>query len=133
MEIIPGPGLPDRWHHLRVAMAFVKVTRQAAVRSSCELGRHVEENKNKSRIIIQEFRSSSSRSCDREDRRASADWQDQRYLDIRDESDLKEPVRWWLSSRGRRSACRAQPVVSVLADSRYVFDHLPRAGRWQAA
>ena len=53
---------------------------------------------------------------------------------IRNESDLKEPVRLVLRAEARRrSRSRAQPALPVLAAARHVLDHLSGAGRRQAA
>ncbi len=95
----------------------------------------VETVKNKSRIVISEIPFQQFR--DRVIERIAALAREEKIkgiAGIRDESDLKEPVRIVVDIKNNADPeIVAESALPVFIIARYVLDHLPGAGRWQAA
>ena len=132
----PGTRLPNRRNHLRTWRRFVAATTRAAARLSLRARARIEEMpKERTRIIVTEIPYQQYR--DRVVEKIAALVSHGRIKGIsgiRDESDLKEPVRsGHRHQTGRRSGRRSEPAVSVLAAAGFVLADLPGSGGWQAA
>ena len=135
MEIVPGPDFPTggivcgtagirRGYH--TGRSTITVRARARIE---------EHGKNRHRIVVTEIPYQQAR--DRVEERIAELVNEGRIAGIsaiRNESDLKEPVRLILELKARRRpGSRAQPAVRVLASARQLLADLPGVGRRQAA
>ena len=134
LEIVPGPDFPTGGI----------VCGRAGIRRGYHTGRgtivvraraHIEEHGKRNRIVVTEIPYQQAR--DRIEERIAALVNEGKIAGIsgiRNESDLKEPVRLVLRAEARRRPRgRAQPALPVLAAAGQLLADLPGPGRRQAA
>ena len=136
LEIVPGPRLPHRRHHLRPSAASAAATTPAAARSSsAPAPRSKSTASDRYRIVVTEIPYQQAR--DRvEERIADAGQRRQDHGHLgdpqRERPEGAGPARDRAEAR-RRPGRRAEPALPVLAAAGHVLAHLPGAGRRQAA